>query len=113
MNPPMTNEQAKHMTSYKITGADAIRLAERDNLIIRCHAHPIDDGGIVTPGVARQIVKDDANLVYVTVQPSGWVDADGRSLSTMDGYNVSDYFTPSRMYLGPDDDKIEPRWSDA
>ena len=41
--------------SYKITGADAIRLAERDNLTIRCYANPIDDGGIVTPSVARQI----------------------------------------------------------
>ena len=100
-------------TSYKISGADALRLAERDSLTIRCYANPIDDGGIVTLGVARQIAKDDAGLVYVTVQPDGWVDADGRSLSAMDGYNVSDYFSGDGTYLGPDDDKIEPRWSDV
>jgi hypothetical protein len=101
-------------TSYKITGSDAIRLAERDNLTIHCYANPIiDDGGVVPVGVARQIAKDDPNLIYVTVQPYGWVDAEGRSLSTMDGYNVSDYFTSDGMYLGPDDDNIEPRWNDA
>ena len=99
-------------TSHKITGMDAIRLAQRDNLTIRCHANAIDDGGIVTLGVARQISREDANLIYVTVEPSGWVDADGRSLSTMDGYDVSDYFSPAGMYLGPDDAGIEPRWND-
>lgn len=103
----------KMTTSYRITGADAIRLAERDNLTIHCYANPIDDGGIVAPNVARQIIKEDPNLIYVTVSPSGWVDAEGHSLTTMDGYNVSDYFTSSGMYLGPDDDKIEPRWNDA
>jgi|GEM_PF-5953450 len=99
--------------TYKITGADAIRLAERDQLTIHCYANPLDDGGIVTAGVARQIAKEDANLIYVEVEAAGWVDADGTPLSTMEGYNVSDYFTSSGMYLGPDDDKIEPRWSDA
>jgi len=99
-------------TSYKITGSDAIRIAERDNLTIRCHTNPIDGGGVVTVGVAVQIVRDGSDLIYVSVQPDGWVDAEGRNLSTMDGYNVSDYFTPGGMYLGPDDDGIEPTWND-
>ena len=94
-------------TSYKITGSDAIRLAERDSLTIHY------DGGVVSADVARQIAKDDRDAIYVTAQPSGWMDAEGRSLSTMDGYNVSDYFTSDGMYLGPDDDNIEPRWNDA
>jgi len=101
-------------TSYKITGADAIRLAERDNVTIRCYANPIDDGGIVTPSVARQIAKEDPGLVYVSVNPCGWWDGE-RMLSEMPGYNVCDYFQPRYCggeYNGPDDDGVEPRWSD-
>ena len=100
-------------TSYTITGSDAIRLAERDSLTVHCYDNPIEDGGVVSVGVGRQIAKDNPDLIYVIVQPSGWVDAEGRSLSTMDGYNISDYFTSDGMYLGPDDDNIEPRWNDA
>lgn len=109
------NKVEKMNTSYTITGRDAIRLAERDSLTIRSYDNPLsDDGGVVSVGVARQIAKDDPNLIYVIVQPCGWVDAEGRSLSTMDGYNISDYFTSDGMYLGPDDDNnIEPRWNDA
>ena len=29
----------------------------------------------------------------------------------MIGYNISDYFTADGMYLGPDDDGVEPRWN--
>lgn len=100
------------MDSYKITGHDAIRLAERDNLTIRCYANPIDDGGVVTPDVARQIAREDAGLVYVIVTPSGWWTGNQR-VSEMSGYNVSDYVTSSGMYLGPDDDGVEPTWDDA
>jgi hypothetical protein len=99
------------MNAYKITGSDAIRLAERDGLTIRCYANPIDDGGIVTPSEARGIVKDNALLVYVEVTPNGWWQ--GRRVSSVDGYNVGDYFTSSGMYLGPDDEGIEPTWDDA
>ena len=95
--------------SYKITGEDAIRLAERDGLTIHCYANPIEDGAIVTIDKALEILKEDPRLIYVDVHPVGWVDAEGRSLSTMEGYNVSDYFDSGR-YLGPDDDGIEPRW---
>lgn len=98
--------------TYKISGNDAIRLAERDQLTIRCYANPIDEGGVVDAGTARQIAKEDANLIYVTVTPRGWWDGE-RMLSTIDGYNVADYFTSTGMYLGPDDDGVEPRWDNA
>ena len=99
--------------TYKITGYDAIRLAERDNLTLFCHANPIDDGGVVTPNIARQVAREDAGLVYVMVTPRGWWD--GQRVSEAPGYNVSDYFTPGSpaIYLGPDDDGIEPTWDDA
>ena len=99
------------MNAYKITGSDAIRLAERDGLTIRCYANPIDDGGIVTPEVARQILKENALLVYVKVSARGWWQ--GRRVSSVDGCNVGDYFTSSGMYLGPDDEGVEPTWDDA
>jgi hypothetical protein len=99
------------MTTYKITGSDAIRLAERDNLTIHCYSNPIDDGGVVTAGVARQIAKEDPNLVYVDVVADGWWD--NRRLTSIDGYNVADYFNSTGMYLGPDGFDIEPTFSDA
>lgn len=98
--------------TYKITGLEALRLAERDNLQVYCHANPIDAGGPVTIGTARQIAREDASLVFVTVSPCGWVRG-GSPMSELAGYNVSDYFAPSGMYLGPDDEGTEPRWSDA
>lgn len=98
--------------TYKITGADAIRLAERDSLTIHCHANPLDDGGVVSPEIAKQIVKDDPSLVYVHVTIYGWV-AGRTPLSELPGYNVADYFTSTGMYLGPDDEGVEPRWADA
>lgn len=98
---------------YTITGSDAIRLAERDQLQVHCYANPIDDGGPVTTDLARQIAKEDSGLVYVKVTAVGWRTKDGAALSEMPGYNVADYFNPSGMYLGPDDDGIEPRFDDA
>ena len=99
------------MNTYKITGSDAIRLAERDNLTVYCYANPIDDGGQVTLGVARQIAKEDPSLVYVNVKAMGWWD--GQRISHMEGYNVSDYFNSTGMYLGPDEFGTEPTWDDA
>lgn len=98
--------------THKITGADAIRLAERDNLTIQCHANPIDDGGVVTPNVARQIAKEDPSLVFVDVEADGWWDGSKR-VSEMRAYNTEDYFNPSGMYLGPDDDGVEPAWGNV
>lgn len=98
------------MKTYKITGADALRLAERDNLTLRCHANPIDDdGGIVTLAQGREIAHEDVGLLYVTVQPVGWT-------GDATGYNVCDYFQPGDCggeYNGPDDDGIEPVWADT
>ena len=99
------------MSTYKITGRDAIRLAERDSLQTYCYANPIDDGGAVSVDVAKQIAKEDPSLVYVTVTPRGWWD--GQRVSEMPGYNVSDYFTSSGMYLGPDEAGVEPTFDDA
>lgn len=97
--------------SFKITGSDAVRLAERDRLEIFCHANPQDDGGKVTIGEARGIVREDPSLVYVLVHKDGWWD--GQRVSEMRGYDVHDYFSPDGMYLGPDDDGVEPTWIDA
>lgn len=99
-------------STYKIDGADAVRLAERDALTLHCHANPLDAGGVVTVALGREIAKEDPSLVYVMVTPAGWWDGQ-RMLSELPGYNVSDYFTPSGMYLGPDDEGAEPRWDDA
>ena len=99
--------------TYKITGAHAIRLSERESLTIECHSNPIDDGGPVTVGVARQIAKEDPNLLYVTVVPIGWRNAQGNHCDG-EGRTVEAYFGGSRgMYLGPDDDGVEPCWNDA
>jgi len=99
--------------NYTITGTDAIRLSERENLTIRCYKNPIDDGGPVSANVARQIAREDAGLVYVTVIPTGWRDATGNHCDS-EGRTVEGYFASSGMsYLGPDDDGVEPCWSDA
>jgi len=100
------------MSAYKINGNDAVRIAERDDVDIHYYANPIDDGGLVAAAIAREIAKDDPSLVYVSVSPAGWWN--GRQfVSEMPGYNVSDYFNPAGMYLGPDDDGVEPRWRNA
>lgn len=97
---------------YRITGSDAVRLAERDDLIIRCAANPVDDGGIVTPNEARGIVRQDPSLIYVLVTPRGWWN--GQQVSDApEGYNVHDYWNSAGMYLGPDGDGIEPTFDDA
>lgn len=101
------------MSSYKITGADAIRLAERDSLQCYCYATPIDNAGPVTIELAKDILRDDPSLVYVRVAIHGWVDRDGHRLSELPGYNVADYFNAAGMYLGPDHEGVEPRWTEA
>ena len=98
--------------TYKITGSDAIRLAERDNLTVHCYANPICNGGPVTVGVARQIAKDDPGLIHVMVVPTGWRNAQGNHCDD-EGRTVEVYFTSSGEYLGPDDDGVEPCWNDA
>lgn len=98
-------------TTYKITGQDAIRIAERESITIHCYANPIDDGGPVTPGVARQIAKEDPSLVYIQCTPTGWRDQHGNHCGA-DGRDVAGYFSGS-AYLGPDDDGVEPCWSEA
>jgi hypothetical protein len=99
--------------TYKITGNDVLRLAQRENLTIHCHANPIDDGGIVTLGVAQQIAKDDPSLIYAWVTPTGWRNSQGNHCDS-EGRTVEAYFnTYTGEYLGPDDDGVEPCWNDA
>lgn len=92
---------------YTITGADAIRLAARDGLTIHSTRGDVD-----AAEAGSMIRFDGAESVWVAVTPDGWWDG-GRVASTPDGYRVDDYFTSSGMYLGPDDDGIEPTWDDA
>ena len=76
-------------TSYMITGNDAVRLAQRENLTV------LNNDG--TP--------------YVTVTPTGWRNAQGNHCDG-EGRTVESYFS-SGEYLGPDDDDVEPCWSEA
>jgi hypothetical protein len=46
------------------TGEAAIRLAENTGVQLYCYANPVDDGGPVTLDQAREIAKEDANLIY-------------------------------------------------
>ena len=78
-------------TTYSITGADALRLAQRENLRVR-----YSDG---TP--------------FVIVTPTGWRDKSGNHCGD-EGRTVEAYFNAyTSEYLGPDDDGVEPCWNDA
>lgn len=108
---PVTRSEKENImsTNYKIKGQDAIRLAERDGLTLRKYADPIDGARVVTASEARDIAREDAGLIYVTVTPVGWTD-------DATGYNVCYYFQPGDCggdYNGPDDDGVEPIWADA
>jgi hypothetical protein len=100
--------------TYKITGSDAVRLAQRENLTIRCHANPIDpEDREVTATEAKGIIREDARLIYVTVVPTGWRDSRGNHCDS-GGRAVESYFNAyTGQYLGPDDDGVEPCWNQA
>lgn len=102
-------------TTYKITGNDAVRLAQRDGLTLRCRANPVaPEDREVTVSEAKDILREDPSLIYVSVTPNGWCCGSQPWPDTAaDGYAVSDYFTSSGIYLGPDDDGVEPCWNDA
>jgi hypothetical protein len=77
--------------TYKITGDDAVRLARRENLTV-CEC----DG-----------------IPFVAVVPTGWRDARGNHCDP-GGRAVEGYFNSyTGEYYGPDDDGVEPCWSDA
>jgi hypothetical protein len=77
--------------TYKITGNDARRLAQRENLTV------LNNDG--TP--------------YVTVAPTGWRDGKGNHCEA-EGRTVESYFSSyNGEYFGPDCDGVEPCWSDA
>ena len=94
------------MSTYTITGADAIRVAARDGVTIRKHADPTEgarDG--LTIEEAAEIAAQDQSLIFVTVELAGWAGDDT-------GLHVGDYFRDGK-YLGPDPDGTEPIWKDA
>lgn len=100
------------MINYRITGHEAIRIANRESISIYCYANPINDGAKVTPNIAVQIASEDPSFIYITVTPSGmWRDRTGNYCDS-EGRNAHDYFS-NGDYLGPDDDGIEPGFNQA
>lgn len=99
-------------TRCKITGLQAVRIAERDGVTLRTCAHSTDER--LTLIEARSWCACDQSLVYCIVQPVGWTGEAG-------GRNVMDYFRGAldgaamsgATYLGPDCDGVEPTWQDA
>ena len=76
----------------KITGSDAVRLAQRENLTV---------------------VNDGESAPHVIVTPTGWRNAAGNHCDS-EGRTVEAYFNSyTGEYLGPDDDGVEPCWNDA
>lgn len=84
MNPGA--DESRNMKTYRITGADAIRIAERD--------------GCTSVNGA------------INVTPSGWYCGTGDVRPLSDGFDVDDYFRGGR-YLGPDVNGVEPTWADV
>jgi hypothetical protein len=77
--------------TYKITGSDARRLAQREALT----------------------VCDNDGIPYVTVTPTGWRDARGNHCDS-GGRTVEGYFNSyTGEYFGPDCEGVEPCWSEA
>ena len=103
--------------TYKISGADAIRLAERDRLTLHKYADPIEEArDDISAEEAEEVIREDPKLVYVHVQFAGWTGriVDGHPIiKARNLNNVGDYFMVTGEYLGPDEDDIEPVWTDA
>jgi hypothetical protein len=77
--------------TYSITGNDAVRLAQRENLRVR-HV---------------------GSAPFVAVAPTGWRDKSGNHCDS-EGRTVEAYFNSyTGEYLGPDCEGIEPCWNDA
>jgi len=95
------------MSTYKLRGLDAIRIAEIDGVTLRCYASPVENGGIVTPDKAREIIREHAGLIYANVEWTGqW--RNGVDL----GFTVSSFFWRGE-YHGPASDGAEPVWRDS
>jgi len=91
------------MTAHKITGLEAIRLAERDGLTLRQFSYSAEDDGVLPPSVAGQMPREEAQrLIYAYATPAGWRDSAG-NLCESEGRTVEAYFRNGE-YLGPDDD---------
>ena len=61
--------------------------------------------------LAREIAKENANLIYCTVVHSGyWTNGDGSGHAQ---YQHEDYFDWQGVYKGPDESGIEPTFADA
>jgi hypothetical protein len=55
------------MKTYKIAGAEAIRIAERDGLTLHKYSDPVEGARVVSLDEARDIAREDPGLVYVLV----------------------------------------------
>lgn len=98
--------------AYRITGSDALRIAALDNLTIYTDSRLANGAETVSAHEAREILRDNPESVWVSVTPRGWRDRNG-GCPAPDGYTAADYWTADGMYLGPDDDGIEPSFDDA
>ena len=95
------------MIAYQIYGHHAIRIAERDGVVLRAYTQPeLGYQAFLSLDQARQAVADNVRTVFCEVVPIGW------SNGMPSGRNVDDYFRHGQ-YLGADEDGIEPRWADA
>jgi hypothetical protein len=93
--------------AYQIYGHHAIRIAERDGVVLRAYTQPeLGNQIFLSLDQARQAVADNVRTVFCEVVPIGW------SNGMPSGRNVDDYFRHGQ-YLGPDEDGIEPRWAEA
>jgi hypothetical protein len=105
--------------TFIIRGSEAIRIAERDGVTLSKYADPVEGfRPRITVAEARDIVREDAGLVYCVVRPVGWTAGDGTG---HEGKAVLDYFggaleghaLSGARYLGPDAHGIEPVWADC
>ena len=56
-------------TQMIITGQDAIEYATRQNLTLNKYADPIEEARALTVEEAEEVAREDASLIWITVQP--------------------------------------------
>ena len=102
-------------TTCRITGNAALEMAGHDLLTLRCLPNGlVPAGGIINLGQGKEIICDwgGPSLVYVDAEWTGlWVCGDDEV--DADGRNFWDYFTKGGVYLGIDEDGVEPLFRDA
>lgn len=97
------------MKTYKIYGIHAVRLANRDNLLLWQEPYGKQPGKQITADEAKAVLGEHPELVYINVTPNLWW-CGWKTISAPPGYNVDDYFGAEGYYIGPDAWGIEPTW---